>query len=337
MADGQEPDFIGIVATVIGEVTAKQQRLIDQKIDMDALVKIDQRLTQEHDSLAMDLAALRDLYDELQERQTMAATSAMRDELAADLLSWRERLLACEDRLRKMTDDAQVVMAEFVGGDWRGPTGERGLDGPPGPEGQKGEPGEPGPTGAAGLVGPQGEIGPPGEKGERGEIGEDGPIGMPGVQGEPGPEGPMGPMGPPGVPGERGECGLEGPPGPAGMEPLGKWLAEKIYRKGDLVGWDGLSWWALRSTQAGEEPGKGDGWMMTQARAKQGKEGPSGPRGAPGPEGPMGPPGREAPRPIEMRIRDGELAMAFSDGSVLTTSIDPILDHVRAAIKEIAT
>ena len=140
MAD-DGPDIIGVFATVINEGLAGQKLLIDEKADSDFLTLVDKRLSDGLDSLAMELGHLRDVLNRLEELQTLAATEALRKDLAADLVTWRERLLAIEDRLRTLTDETQRVMNDFVAAEWTGPQGERGADGPPGPSGQAGLPG----------------------------------------------------------------------------------------------------------------------------------------------------------------------------------------------------
>jgi hypothetical protein len=355
------------VGSIIGEGFAEQKIAIDSKVDAELLAMVDRRLTSSYLGMVEEVEKLRDQLNTLEERQTLVAVEEVRDELANDLIQYRERLLSCEDRFRQISDDVRDAIATFRERDWTGPEGEQGPPGrrgDPGEEGREGPAGLPGDTGDPGAEGSVGPAGPIGPAGPQGELGLEGPMGLAGLdgapgavgppgergetgeRGEPGPEGPMGPpgqngeQGPPGPPGERGEQGergMEGLPGPAGMEPLGKWSAEKVYRKGDLVGWDGLSWWALRPTKAGEEPGNGDGWMMTQARAKQGKQGEAGPRGSAGPEGRQGATGEAAPRIIECAMREGELVFVDEMGGTIVCSMGYLEGFVRGLMKELAT
>jgi hypothetical protein len=355
MAD--EPDVISIVATVMGEGFAKHKLAIDGKVDATLLALVDNRLTQAVAELGDDFGALRLDMATLEERQTNAIIGAVREDLQADLLAWRERLLVCEDRLRVLQDEAQAAIREFHERDWTGPPGPTGDDGPPGLAGLDGKDGATGPRGDAGAPGPEGVIGPEGQKGqpgpigevgpagERGPAGEIGPPGEPGPQGEPGPRGEPGaegPMGLPGIEGQRGLPGDVGPPGPPGLRgeqgmpglnaPPPRWFSTwargMAYAPTDQVMWDGCSWSAHERTGPDDEPGKSDKWHvigMRGARGKQGEAGPRGPAGAEGRQGPEGKAGQDAPQPVEMAIRDGELVLAFSDGSVLTASLSKLV------------
>ena len=118
-----------------------------------------------------------------------------------------------------------------------------------------------GPQGERGLIGPQGltgEMGPQGSAANPASRGRKDRWACPAFRATLDLKGRLDWLG---RQGQRGNEVFDGPAGPAGMEPLGKWLAENIYRKGDLVGWDGL-------TMVGE------GWRRsrqgTRARATAG-------------------------------------------------------------------
>jgi len=370
MAD-QGAVIVEAIGRVIGDGFAQQKTQIDSKVDQSLLAQVDDRLSRELHGLGEEFDALRHQLTGLEERQTLAAIGAVRDDLQTDLVHWRERLLACEDRLRAIADEHHAALRALQETDWTGPPGERGEpgttgdageagpqgpqgeagpSGDPGPEGPQGpmgkvgpdgligppgEPGEPGPMGLTGASGTDGERGPPGDQGPPGEPGPEGPAGPQGEAGEPGPPGERGMMGPPGPQGERGLAGLQGPPG---IDPShGLWEPVKEYLRGDLVQWDGVSWVAKHKTVAGTEPGKGDAWAIITPRAKQGKEGPRGPTGPAGPPGPIGPQGKPAPHLIEARLRDDALAFADSEGRTFVVPLDSLLDYVRDLVQQTVT
>jgi Collagen triple helix repeat (20 copies) len=150
---------------------------------------------------------------------------------------------------------------------------------PPSPP--AGPPGPPGRDGKAGLRGPAGPPGPAGRDGAEGKAGRPGRDGLNGAAGPPGRDG---------APGERGAAG---PPGPAGKDGVsevrwaGLWQPEGRYQIGDIVGYAGAAWVAVRRT-SGEPPDAETGtWELVAARGERGPEGP------PGPRGPRGLPGRD--------------------------------------------
>jgi hypothetical protein len=143
----------------------------------------------------------------------------------------------------------------------------------------------------------------------------DGSPGEPGKPGEPGR---------PGDPGQPGEPGADG----TSLTPQGKWEAEKSYRRGDIVGWDGAAWIARGKTEPGDEPGKSGQFMIVAARGKDGAPGKPGKDGI----GKDGAPGQDAPRLIECRIAGDQLAFADEAGGTMTCSIMPVLDALRETI-----
>ena len=326
--------FVRGVGEVIAEVASELRRDIVEKADTTSLALVDQRLQGGLVSLEERLAQISAELAEQEARERQIVLDAVRADLQADLLAWRERALDYENLLRTFQDTAAETLSAFREKDWTGPSG---ADGPPGPAGLNGRDGTDGPAGDAGPPGLNGDIGPPGPEGQRGLDGRDGKDGEPGQDGAPGPAGepgPPGPQGPPGPAGPQGEPGLEGPPGMRGIDPLGKWVKGSVYRHGDMVGWDGASWVAKRNIRADDEPGKSDSWMIVAARAKPG---PEGPRGAPGPAGPQGPAGPrgEAAVPLEMAVRQGELVLVFSDGTTLTASLRDAFHDIATIAREL--
>jgi len=332
--------MVKAIGSVMGEALARQkaeiEAILDDKADIDLLTMTDKRLSGQQATIVARLEEIQTELESMEERERQLVVELIRTDLRAELLEWREKAIAFQNQLQGMICVVADVLRDLQSAELTGPPGPQGERGERGADGSQGDPGEPGPVGEMGppgLIGPPGPTGPQGDVGPTGEKGDAGPKGEPGPMGVPGDQGPPGPAGPTGAQGER---GLEGPAGPPGMEPLGKWLSDRIYRKGDLVGWDGTTWWALRSTRTGEEPGKCDGWMMTQARAKQGKEGPRGPIGPQGLAGPPGPQGKAAPVMIEMAVRQGELVIALEDGSVLTCSMREFMRDVATIAREMA-
>lgn len=369
MADRADA-IVEVLGTILGEGFAGQKLLIDGKADTSLLAMVDTRLTTSVVSLVEDFESLKDQLASLEERQTLVAVTTVRDELASDLVQYRERLLAIEDRLRQIMDETRDAISGFQERDWTGPNGpqgergeqgeqgfpgEEGREGPQGPEGPAGQdgvdgaqgwqgpPGERGEDGREGPMGPMGPEGPPGQDGIPGLIGSSGPQGERGEPGEPGPpgpagsDGPEGPQGPPGPPGERGEKGEQGFAGLNAPPPrwMGTWSKDLAYAPTDQVMWDGSSWQAHERTSPEDEPGKGEKWHLIGARGARGKAGEAGPRGPVGPEGKRGEPGAAAPRIIECAMRDGELVFVDEAGGTIVCSMHYLESFIRGVMKEI--
>lgn len=233
-----------------------------------------------------------------------------------------------------------------------GPVGERGLQGEAGPPGLDGKDGAPGADGRPGEPGPAGPEGPPGPAGPEGQPGLDGKDGAVGPQGPPGPQGEvgvMGPVGPAGTagldggPGPMGPAGPAGPPGPQGfsLTPMAKWSPDRLYKTGDIVGWDGTSWFVLR-TVSGEEPGKSDAFQVVVTRprnGKDGKDGTSGKDGRPGPEGPPGPAGRDAPVIVGTSLVGTDVRFAMDDGNYVSFDAKSLIQllerRIMAKVREL--
>ena len=185
----------------------------------------------------------------------------------------------------------------------KGPQGPQGIQGEQGPQGIQGETGATGPKGDTGPQGPQGIQGPKGDKGDTGEQGPQGIQGPKGPKGEKGDTGPQGPQGiqgiqgPVGPQGDKGDTGEQGPQGPKG-------------EKGDTgstgpQGIQGPAGKGIGSITTNDNPVTANGYTQTSIKvtysdntnsqftvyAKNGQDGPQGPKGEKGNIGPQGPKG----------------------------------------------
>lgn len=88
----------------------------------------------------------------------------------------------------------------------------------------------------------------------------------------------------------------------------------KAYRRFDIVTFNGSEWRAVRD-DPGELPG--DGWMLG-AKGSRGKPGERGERG------PAGPHGRSI---VDVVVSGYDIAIVYSDGAVLTRSLEPMLEQ----------
>jgi hypothetical protein len=196
-------------------------------------------------------------------------------------------------------DDVATTVVKVFSGDQGdiGPTGATGATGPQGPAN-----GPTGPTGATGSIGPSGPAGPTGQRGATGNQGPTGPTGptgpsgstglqgSQGIKGDLGPTGPIGPTGPSGGP-----VGPTGATGGAGLNFAGDWDEESTYNFPDTVFYEGSSWIAQTSVEAGEAPNLSSGyWSLVSSKGASGPTGPA---------GPTGPPGDSAIGPIDFQYR----------------------------------
>jgi hypothetical protein len=139
----------------------------------------------------------------------------------------------------------------------------------------------PGPKGAPGHDGKNGRDGKDGINGRDGKdgIGKDGRDGIDGKDGIPGKDGKHGRNGRDGIDGKSGIDGKDGKPGERGKTgSVGihwldeDWDAEKTYKKGDALEYDGSSFICLRTTKC-ENPEESDDWDWLARRGKRGERG----------------------------------------------------------------
>lgn len=171
-----------------------------------------------------------------------------------------------------------------------GPAGATGPAGPAGPQGIKGDTGLQGIQGVQGPVGatgPQGNVGPMGPEGPVGPIGNTGLTGLQGPQGNPGPQGVKGDTGDIGPAGAQGPAGPQGPQGAAALWTYrGTWSGSATYVAGDLVTYQGSTYYTLSGSVGSNIPGTiGIDWAII---ATKGSTGATGATGATGPAGPQG-------------------------------------------------
>jgi hypothetical protein len=213
-----------------------------------------------------------------------------------------------------------------------GKDGRDGTDGKDGVEGPPGKDGRDGIDGKDGAPGRDGDRGLPGVDGKDGKDGEPGQPGTPGRDGDPGVKGDKGDPGEPGQRGERGERGLTGPQG-FSLTPMGKWDAGRIYKTGDIVQWEGTSWWVLQDTVVGDEPTKSDRFSVVVTRPKNGKDGVRGKDGRDGIDGRDGADGRNAPLPVEIRLIGKSFNFVFDDGSIIQAEASSFLKDLEVDIR----
>lgn len=121
----------------------------------------------------------------------------------------------------ELTTDLQNYISENSE-QFKGPQGERGLQGERGEKGIQGATGPKGDKGDTGLQGPQGIQGVKGDKGD---------IGPQGIQGVKGSQGERGLQGEQGVKGDKGEQGEQGPQGDKGDKGDTTLAPPKIYTR----------------------------------------------------------------------------------------------------------
>jgi hypothetical protein len=292
-------------------------------------------LDEEVVGLRQTLGEIQTSFTGLEERERSAILGLVSESLRDPLQDWKDRLAGREAQLDWLAAEFRALVGDvtkFIGppgsqGD-PGPPGEKGLDGRNGIDGGQGEKGDPGPIGLDGREGPEGQVGEKGDTGDVGPVGPAGPVGpvgergtdgLPGEKGEPGERGEVGPPGPAGPVGERGERGYDGPQG-FSLTPMGKWDPQRVYKIGDIVAWEGVSWFVVRTTELREEPGKSDAFTIVVTRPKNGKDGRDGKNAPP------------APHIIEIRFVDNELRTAFSDGSIMTADVKSLVQDLTSQI-----
>lgn len=87
--------------------------------------------------------------------------------------------------------------------------------------------------------------------------------------------------------GDQGDTGSQGPQGLPGAQLVtrNEWTNTIPYNPGDLVQWEGQSWYAVSPASSGQEPGVVASWRIFAARGEDGEAGdagPIGPQGEPG-------------------------------------------------------
>lgn len=96
-------------------------------------------------------------------------------------------------------------------------------------------------------------------------------VPMPGAKGDQGDQGPSGAQGP------QGETGVQGP---AGADALwtynGEWQSNATYAEGDVVTYDGQTYYATGITTLGTTPDADSNFDLIAAKGAQGETGPAG-------------------------------------------------------------
>ena len=154
------------------------------------------------------------------------------------------------------------------------------LDGAVGAQGTQGYQGDQGPQGNDGSQGPQGNDGSQGAQGNDGAQGSQGNDGAQGSQGNDGSQGAQG------NDGSQGSQGNDGSQGPQGTDALwnfsGPYNPGLIYTTGDVVTYEGQTWYRLIYGAPGRTPGDNIWWTLVAAEGNQGAQGTQGLTGDPG-------------------------------------------------------
>ena len=145
------------------------------------------------------------------------------------------------------------------------------LDGAVGAQGTQGYQGDQGPQGNDGSQGPQGNDGSQGAQGNDGAQGSQGNDGAQGSQGNDGSQGAQG------NDGSQGSQGNDGSQGPQGTDALwnfsGPYNPGLIYTTGDVVTYEGQTWYRLIYGAPGRTPGDNIWWTLVAAEGNQGAQG----------------------------------------------------------------
>lgn len=162
------------------------------------------------------------------------------------------------------------------------------LVGPTGATGPTGV-GEAGATGATGLTGVTGEAGTTGADGSTGATGVQGETGATGATGN---DGATGATGNDGATGAQGETGAVGETGATGADALWNFLGAYnpglLYTEGDVVTYDGQTWYRLQYGTSGLTPTEDIFWTLLADKGATGETGVTGADGLTGPTGPTG-------------------------------------------------
>jgi collagen type VII alpha len=149
-----------------------------------------------------------------------------------------------------------------------------------------------GPTGDAGATGATGEVGATGADGATGVAGGTGPTGEAGATGPTGNDGVTGPTGNDGATGAQGETGAAGETGATGADALWNFLGAYnpglLYTEGDVVTYDGQTWYRLQYGTSGLTPTEDIFWTLLADKGANGETGATGETGVTGPTGPTG-------------------------------------------------
>lgn len=107
---------------------------------------------------------------------------------------------------------------------------------------------------------------------------------------------------------------------------LGKWEAEREYRRGDVVAWEGCSWGCREPTEAGQQPGEHGAWEVIALRGNRGRPGERGLQGEEGRPGPIG-------QLVAAGIEDSALILADAAGGRYTLDLSPMIAAIGAAVE----
>jgi hypothetical protein len=173
-----------------------------------------------------------------------------------------------------------------------GVTGNDGVTGATGNDGETGAVGETGVTGAQGETGATGLTGNDGATGATGETGSIGATGSTGATGVTGNDGVTGATGNDGETGAVGETGAQGETGATGADALWNFLGAYnpglLYTEGDVVTYNGQTWYRLQYGTSGLTPTEDIFWTLLADKGETGETGATGSTGDTGPTGPTG-------------------------------------------------
>ena len=174
-----------------------------------------------------------------------------------------------------------------------------------------------------GAVGAQGTQGYQGDQGPQGNDGSQGPQGNDGAQGSQGDFGPQGNDGAQGTQGDQGQAALWNFSGP--------YNPGLIYTTGDVVTYEGQTWYRLIYGASGRTPGENIWWTLVAAEGSQGPQGAqgAGTQGAQGAQGTgaQGNDGAQGPQGFT-----GDPGIYESADSIPPTNVDILwLDEVAPA------
>lgn len=133
----------------------------------------------------------------------------------------------------------------------------------------------------------------------KGDKGEKGDQGLQGIQGVPGSDGSEGPAGIQGTQGPQGIQGPAGPIGPAGLTWKGQWSAEVTYNKDEAVGYDGASYFSLKTSTGSIPTLLSEDWALLASQGAQGPQGVQGEKGDKGAQGDKGSIGATGPQGVQ--------------------------------------
>jgi hypothetical protein len=148
-----------------------------------------------------------------------------------------------------------------------------------------------------------------------------------GGAGVPGPTGPAGPQGPQGEPGAPGANGTNGTNGTNGADALWNFLgaygAGTAYSVGDVVTYDGETWYRVNANggNVGDTPSEGTFWTKVAAKGNTGTTGSQGPQGETGAAGATGATGAAGTTIVASRGAGSQVDQPSAATSLLSSTV----------------